>query len=195
MSNIIDIRNSVKNLQVNVGELLNDVDDFEEHEHDVDTCSDCETIRDEGRESHDHDTWGCSDCEEMAEEHTRQQIADLDADGLMDGNWNLWQDVGEEAVREYQSRTEEVRIAIDELAQRVLGLYSTLEDTDAETVAMAIEYVTEIVYGVREDRSTLNTSDDAPKDSLTLNNTKCSCGVDHSVSNYSDNASDNGAMY
>lgn len=168
-----DILKSARDIVSNMEDLVSDIENLDEHEH---------------------DTWQCSDCESMVDEQLQDKIGDLDVNDLMDANYNLWQEIGEEAVGEYRERTEAVTLALDELAHRVLGLYSTVESTDVDTVAMAIDYITEIVYGVREERKpvpeediieiALNTGNDAPQDSLTLNNNKCSCGVDHSVSNY-----------
>lgn len=168
-----DILKSARDIVTNMEDLVSDIENLDEHEHDA---------------------WRCVDCESMVDEAFADRAQHLDANELMDYNYGLWQDIGEEAVGEYKERTEAVRLAVDELSQRVLGLYSTLEDTDVDTVAMAIEFITEVVYGVREERKpvpeediieiALNTGNDAPQDSLTLNNNKCSCGVDHSVSNY-----------
>jgi hypothetical protein len=174
-----ELLRSAQNIVSNMEDLVNDIENLDEH---------------------NHDAWDCTDCESMIDEAVQEKVGELDVNDLMDANYSLWQDIGEEAVGEYKERTESVSLALDELSHRVLGLYSTLESTDVDTVAMAIDYITEIVYGVREDRKpvvpeediievALSTGDDAPKDSLTLNNTKCSCGVDHSVSNYTDSGS------
>ncbi len=197
-----DILRSARDIATNMDDLISDIENLEEHEHDADACRDCQTIREEADENHSHDTWACSGCEELADEQFGERVGELDADGLMDHNYSLWQDIGEEAVAEYQNRTGEVIAALDELAQRVLGLYSTVDSTDVDDVTEAINYITEKVYGVREERKpipqediveiALNIGDDAPKDSLTLNNAKCSCGVDHSLANYE---TDNGSTY
>ena len=173
MSDQNDILKSARDIVSNMEDLVSDMENLEEHEH---------------------DTWQCSDCESMVDEAFAEKVSDLDVNELMDHNYNLWQEVGEEAVQEYKDRTETVSLALDELAQRVLGLYSTVESTDADDVIEAINFITEKVYGVREERKpvpeediieiAINIGEDAPKDSLTLDNKKCSCGIDHSVTNY-----------
>lgn len=182
MSSTNEILQSAKDIALNMKELVNDIESLDEHEHDADECRDCQTIREEADENHDHDTWNCSNCESMVDEQVQDRVGSLDPNDLMDMNWDLWQTVGEEAVSEYKERTESVSLALDELSQRVLGLYSTLEDTDVDTVGMAIDYITEIVYGVREtpkpdiiEEVTIN----LPSDS-----SKCLCGADHSVVDY-----------
>lgn len=177
-----DILKSAKDIVSNMEDLVNDIANLDEHEHDADHCRDCQTIREEADENHDHDVWNCSNCEELVDTAFTEKIENLDVNDLMDHNYSLWQDVGEEAVNEYKERTESVSLALDELSQRVLGLYSTLEDTDVHTVGMAIDYITEIVYGVREtpkpdiiEEVTIN----LPSDS-----SKCPCGADHSVADY-----------
>jgi hypothetical protein len=169
-----DILRSAQNIVSNMEDLVSDIENLDEH---------------------NHDAWDCTECESMIDEAVQEKVGELDVNDLMDANYSLWQDVGEEAVVEYKERTGEVSAALDELVQRVVGLYSTLENTDVDDVTEAINYITEKVYGVREEYKpvvpqediveiTLNVGDDAPKDSLTLNNNKCSCGVDHSVTNY-----------
>ena len=169
-----DILRSAQNIMSNMEDLVSDIENLDEHNHDV---------------------WDCTECESMVDEAVQEKVGELDVNDLMDANYSLWQDVGEEAVVEYKERTEEVSAAIDELVQRVVGLYSTVENTDVDDVTEAINYITEKVYGVREEYKpvvpqediieiALRTGDDAPKDGLTLNNVKCSCGVDHSATNY-----------
>lgn len=168
-----DILRSARDIASNVDDLINDIENLEEHDHDVDFCRDCQKISEEADENHSHDM-DCAGCEQI--------IRDVDSDTLMDYNYYLWQDIGEEAVREYQERTGEVTAALDELVQRVLGLYSTVDSTDVDDVTEAINYITEKVYGVREE----------PKPDIVEQVTvelpsveaKCSCGVDHSVTNY-----------
>jgi hypothetical protein len=173
-----DILRSAQNIMSNMEDLVSDIENLDEH---------------------NHDAWDCTECESMIDEAVQEKVGELDVNDLMDANYSLWQDVGEEAVVEYKERTEEVSNALDELVQRVLGLYSTLENTDVSDVTEAINYITEKVYGVRDQYKqeynvvtpqediieiALRTGDDAPKDALTLNNVKCSCGVDHSAANY-----------
>jgi hypothetical protein len=195
MSNQNEVLKSAKDIVSNMEDLVNDIANLDEHEHDENECSDCETVYESGKENHDHDVWDCADCESMLDESVSDRISNLDVNDLMDQNYDLWQTVGEEAVVEYQERTGEVSAALDELVQRVLGLYSTLENTDVDDVTEAINYITEKVYGVREEYKpivpqediieiALNIGADAPKDSLTLDNKKCSCGIDHSATNY-----------
>jgi hypothetical protein len=174
MSDQNEILRSAQNIVSNMEDLVNDIENLDEH---------------------NHDAWDCTECESMIDEAVQEKVGDLDVNDLMDANYSLWQDVGEEAVVEYKERTEEVSNALDELVQRVLGLYSTLENTDVSDVTEAINYITEKVYGVREEYKpvvpqediieiALNISADAPKDLLTLDNKKCSCGIDHSATNY-----------
>jgi hypothetical protein len=173
-----DILRSAQNIVSNMEDLVNDIENLDEH---------------------NHDAWDCTECESMIDEAVQEKVGELDVNDLMDANYSLWQDIGEEAVGEYKERTEEVSAAIDELVQRVVGLYSTVENTDVNDVTEAINYITEKVYGVRDQyrqeynvvapqedivEITLNVGDDAPKDSLTLDNKKCSCGIDHSATNY-----------
>ena len=195
MSNNNEVLKSAKDIVVQMEDLVNDIANLDEHEHDADECRDCQTIREEADENHDHDVWNCSNCEELVDTAFSEKVDNLDVNDLMDYNYNLWQTVGEEAVVEYQQRTGEVISALDELVQRVLGLYSTVESTDVDDVTEAINYITDKVYGVREEvkpivpqediiEIALNIGNDAPKDSLTLDNKKCSCGIDHSATDY-----------
>ena len=174
MSDQNEILRSAQNIMSNMEDLVNDIENLDEH---------------------NHDAWDCTECESMIDEAVQEKVGELDVNELMDANYSLWQDVGEEAVQEYKDRTEQVSTALDELVQRVLGLYSTLESTEVSDVNDAIVFVTERVYGVREEvkqpvpeediiEIALNIGADAPKDSLTLDNKKCSCGIDHSVTNY-----------
>ena len=176
-------------------DLVNDIASLDEHEHDENECNDCQTVYESGQENHEHDSWNCSDCESMVDEAVQGKVGELDVNELMDANYSLWQEVGEEAVQEYKDRTEQVGSALDELVQRVLGLYSALESTDVDDVTEAINYITEKVYGVREEYKpvvpeediievALRIGDDAPKDSLTLDGSKCSCGADHTLADY-----------
>jgi hypothetical protein len=136
----------------------------------------------ENLDEHNHDVWDCTECESMVDEAVQEKVGELDVNDLMDANYSLWQDVGEEAVVEYKERTGEVLGALDELVQRVLGLYSTVESTDVDDVTEAINYITEKVYGVRE----------TPKpdfiEQITTElpsvTTKCACGSDHSLVDY-----------
>jgi len=187
MSNNEEVLKSAKDIVSNMEDLVNDIANLDEHEHDADDCRDCQTIREEADENHDHDVWNCSNCEELVDTATSERIENLDVNDLMDQNYDLWQTVGEEAVVEYQERTGEVISALDELVQRVLGLYSTVESTDVDDVTEAINYITDKVYGVREEpkpdliEEILNdgVTIDLPSDS-----SKCPCGADHSVVDY-----------
>ena len=174
MSDQNEILRSAQNIMSNMEDLVNDIENLDEHNHDV---------------------WDCTECESMVDEAVQEKVGELDVNDLMDANYSLWQDVGEEAVQEYKDRTERVSTALDELVQRVLGLYSTVESTDVDDVTEAINYITEKVYGVREEvkpivpqediiEIALNVGTDAPKDALTIDNKKCSCGIDHSATDY-----------
>lgn len=187
MSNTNDLTKSAQDIVVQMEDLINDIASLDEHEHDADDCRDCQTIREEADENHEHDAWNCASCESMLDESVSDKIGSLDVNDLMDQNYDLWQTVGEEAVVEYQERTGEVISALDELVQRVLGLYSTVESTDVDDVTEAINYITDKVYGVREEpkpdiiEEILNdgVTIDLPSDS-----SKCPCGSDHSIANY-----------
>ncbi len=164
-----EILRSAQNIVTNMEELVNDIENLDEH---------------------NHDAWDCTECESMIDEAVQEKVGELDVNDLMDANYSLWQDVGEEAVVEYKERTGEVSAALDELVQRVLGLYSTVENTDVNDVTEAINYITEKVYGVREEPKRDIIEEITVE--LPSENNKCSCGVDHSLVNYD---TDNGAMY
>ena len=182
MSNTNEVLKSAKDIVIQMDDLVNDIANLDEHEHDENECNDCETVYESGKENHDHDTWNCSDCESMVDESLSDKIASLDTNDLMDMNWDLWQTVGEEAVNEFQERTGGTVVAITELARLVNELYDTVDSTDLSDVNDAIVFLTNQVYGVRE----------TPKPDIIEEivaetpsvNTKCSCGVDHSVVTY-----------
>jgi hypothetical protein len=136
----------------------------------------------ENLDEHNHDVWDCTECESMVDEAVQEKVGELDVNDLMDSNYSLWQDIGEEAVGEYKERTESTITAVSALAELVNGLYTAVESTDTEDVAEAITFLIEKVYGVRE----------TPKpdiiEEITTElpsvNTKCSCGADHSIVDY-----------
>lgn len=203
MSNKNEVLRSAKDIVINMEDLVNDIDSLDEHEHDenecndcqtvyesgqenhehdADECRDCQTIREEADENHDHDAWRCTGCESMLDETVSEKIGELDVNDLMDQNYDLWQTVGEEAVSEYQERTGSMITAITELAHLVNGLYDTLETTDDDDVLAAITFLIEKVYGVREEpKPDIIEEIVAEAPSVT---TKCSCGADHSIANY-----------
>lgn len=161
MSDQNDILRSAQNIVTNMEELVSDIENLDEHNHDV---------------------WDCTECESMVDEAVQEKVGELDVNDLMDSNYSLWQDIGEEAVGEYKERTESTITAVSALAELVNGLYTAVESTDTEDVAEAITFLIEKVYGVRE----------TPKpdiiEEITTElpsvNTKCSCGADHSIVDY-----------
>jgi ribosomal protein L37AE/L43A len=182
MSNTNEVLKSAKDIVSNMEDLVNDIANLDEHEHDENECNDCETVYESGKENHDHDVWNCSDCESMLDESVSDKISTLDVNDLMDQNYDLWQTVGEEAVQEFQERTGGTVVAITELARLVNELYDTVDSTDLDDVNDAIVFLTNQVYGVREtpkpdiiEEVTIN----LPSDS-----SKCPCGADHSVVDY-----------
>ena len=182
MSNQNDLTRSAKDIIIQMEDLVNDIGNLDEHEHDADECRDCQTIREEADENHDHDAWNCTSCESMLEEAVADKVGALDPNDLMDMNWDLWQTVGEEAISEFHERTGGTIVAITELARLVNELYDTVDNTDLSDVNDAIVFLTEKVYGVRGEPKpdiieevTIN----LPSDS-----SKCPCGADHSVVDY-----------
>ena len=182
MSNNEEVLKSAKDIVSNMEDLVNDIANLDEHEHDADDCRDCQTIREEADENHDHDVWNCSNCEELVDTAFSEKVDNLDVNDLMDYNYNLWQTVGEEAVVEYQERTGSTIKAISELARLVNELYDSVESTDDDDVASAITFLIENVYGVREEpKPDIIEEITTELPSVT---TKCSCGADHSIVDY-----------
>jgi hypothetical protein len=182
MSNNNEVLKSAKDIVVQMEDLVNDIANLDEHEHDADDCRDCQTIREEADENHEHDAWNCASCESMLEEAVADKVGALDPNDLMDMNWDLWQSVGEEAVSEFQERTGGTVVAITELARLVNELYDTVDSTDLDDVNDAIVFLTEKVYGVRETPKPdiiEEVTIDLPSDS-----SKCPCGADHSIVDY-----------
>jgi hypothetical protein len=179
MSNQNDLIKSATDISVQVDDLINDIRNLDEHEHDADECRDCQTIREEADENHDHDAWNCTSCESMLEEAVSDKVGSLDPNDLMDMNWDLWQTVGEEAVQEFHDRTGGTIVAITELARLVNELYDTVDNTDLSDVNDAIVFITNQVYGVREPVKT-----DIIEETLSSNADKCACGSDHSLVDY-----------
>ena len=182
MSNQNDLTRSAKDIVVQMEDLINDIADLDEHEHDADECRDCQTIREEADENHEHDAWNCTSCESMLEEAVADKVGSLDPNDLMDMNWDLWQTVGEEAVQEFQERNGGTVVAITELARLVNELYDSVDNTDISDVNDAIVFITNQVYGVRETPKPdiiEEVTIDLPSDS-----SKCPCGADHSIVDY-----------
>jgi hypothetical protein len=162
MSSKNEVLKSAQDIVSNMEDLVNDIDSLDEHDHDV---------------------WACTDCESMVDEATQERIGELDVNDLMDANYGLWQDIGEEAVNEYKERTEEVSLALEELSVRVAGLFTTLEETDVDNVIEAINLITQKVYGVREEYSPIVPEEDIVE--TAISSSKCSCGADHTLVDYS----------
>ena len=187
MSNQNDLTRSAKDIVVQMEDLINDIADLDEHEHDADECRDCQTIREEADENHEHDAWDCTSCESMLEEAVADKVGSLDPNDLMDMNWDLWQTVGEEAVQEFQERNGGTVVAITELARLVNELYDTVDNTDLSDVNDAIVFITNQVYGVREPAKP-DIIEEILNDGVTIDlpsdSSKCPCGADHSVVDY-----------
>lgn len=165
-----DLIQSVKNLSVNVDDLLNDVQDLEDE--------------------HQHGTWECGDCEELVDEEFSNKVKDMDVNDLMDMNYDLWMEVGQIALDEHAKQHFKTTIAIQELAELVNGLHDVVELTDTQDVVNAITLILETLYGANLKADEPDLIEEALK--VDTNN-KCSCGVDHSLSNYE--STDNGSMY
>lgn len=127
MTNKADILQGAKNLSTNLDDLINDIDDLEDE--------------------HEHSTWSCGECENMVDEEINDKVSNFDVSDLMDMNYSLWSEIGEEAVNEYKERTEDTLVAIQTLANLVNELYDVAETTDTQDVVNAITLLLEGAYG------------------------------------------------
>lgn len=151
MSEVNDVLVSAKNIAVNVDDLIQDIINLDQHEHDENDCTGCLVVFDEGKEAHEHDTWSCSDCESMADDVARERVENLDPSDLMDQNWDVWQSVGEEAVDEYKQQVEAATDALKQIQHLVSEMTDIVSDIGTHDLTSVIDHILRTVYGVKDE--------------------------------------------